>query len=183
MMEQKRALYFIGYHIEGEAGVWHRNLTASVARECGLPPLHKKIPPHITVFRPFFSSDITPVEAVVRKVLKESEKRGTFHLSGFGSFGTRVAFIHIKADPPTKRLVHTLRRALVALPDMPREQAYWRPHATIATKLSLEAFGKVERYLDTVASPHFAIPFDNITIFKFIDAKRWEVYRRFDISG
>lgn len=178
-VREKKELYFIGYYIEGEAGKRHRNLTASVARECGLPPLHKKIPPHITLYRPFFSSDITPVEAAVRKVASGCRKRGVFRLSRFGSFGKRVVFVRAKANLSAIWCVWVLRRLLAKIPGMPHERLCWRPHVTVATKLSPDAFGRVERYLNTVAPPHTTAPFDNITIFKFSDDKRWEVYRRF----
>lgn len=172
--------YFIGYAISGEAKDYLYNLTKEISEKYDTWPLHEKIPPHLTIYRPFDSEDLE----LVRSVLKEMKGKvdGHFLLSNFNRFEDKVVFVDVEVDDVTKDAVLNLRKELQHLPNMQIEDfPDWHPHATIANHLPAEIILQIWEYVSGLERPNYSLRFDNVCIFRSEGGKKWVIEESFPV--
>jgi len=175
--------YFIGYLIQGEAGEWHYTLAKEISEKSNTWKIYKKIPPHITVFRPFDAADVSPVKNLLREWTAGRLIPGDFTLSGFGCFEDEVVFAVVNTERPVLNTVIDLQKKLHALPGMPpSEYKEWHPHATLANHFESSQFFKIWQYVSALPKPHFVLPFDDVTLFYYDESKTWRVDEMFHLK-
>ena len=133
--------------------------------------LHEKLPPHITIFYPFSAENIEPVVNFLKNWSHNQKVSGKFEILDFDHFDDKVVFAKVEADLLVMEMVEELRRSL-----------NWHPHATLANKLSPQEINKILNYVLELEKPNFAIPFDNVTIFRFEGDRKWIVDQFFKFS-
>ncbi|MDP2642158.1 MAG: hypothetical protein Q8P21_02620, partial [bacterium] len=57
--------YFIGYELQGDAAEWHIRVAREIFEKFNNYKIHDKIPPHITIFRPFNTEDIGSIKSLL----------------------------------------------------------------------------------------------------------------------
>lgn len=176
--------FFIGYLIEKEAAEWHIKLTKDISEKFGTWKLNEKFPPHITIYYPFETTDISPIKTFLNNWIKKCENPGNFILSGFDHFDDKVVFANIETDKNTKNVVNLLRDDLQKIIPLSSNQNLipWHPHATLANKITSQEINKIWEYISNIKNPFFVMPFDNVTIFRFIDDQKCVVEKSFRIN-
>lgn len=175
--------YFIGHLLEGEAAVWHNTLAQDISKKFNIWKIWEKGPSHVTIFYPFETENIESVTRVLEDWMTTVGTFPKFLISGFGFFQDKAVFVKTEFVPEFVAMIEKLRSHLWKMPGMPQDDFFvWRPHATLAYKISPEELGRVWEYVQTLPKPHFIIPFSNITIFKFEDQKRWVPEKIFKIN-
>lgn len=168
--------YFIGYLIQGEAGEWHRTLAQEISEKFHTWQIREHVPPHITIFRPFDADDVFSVKSLLCEWTAERSVPGNFVLSGFGHFDDTVVFANVVAEKSVTDAVSDLQKQLQALSGMPvPEYTEWHPHATLANHAGASEISAIRQYVSTLPKPHFVLPFDNVTLFRYDEGKEWRV--------
>jgi len=168
--------YFVGYLIQGKTAKWHFNLVKNVSEKFNTFKLHERVFPHITIFRPFETGDIDSIKGILRSWIKNKLIPGDFVISGFDHFGDKVVFAKVEINESVKETVKDLRRTIKRISGMPYEEfPVWRPHVTLANHFSLEEFDKIWSYISNLKKPNFILPFDNVTIFRLENNKKWVI--------
>lgn len=166
--------YFIGFAIRGDVGAWHTSLVKDISEKFDTWKLHEKIPPHVTVFQTFETENPAPVKELLRDWARSRKIRGAIAITGFGRFDDRVVFAKIEPDEAAKNETEDLRGKIKALPGMPIEEfPEWHPHATMMSKVPPETIEKIWEYVSTFEEPHFVLPFNNVTLFRFEGDGKW----------
>lgn len=172
---------FIGYLMRGGAAEWHRRTSKEISEKFGTWKIYEKIPPHITIFQPFDTNDLSPAKNVLKEWKKKEKTPGNFLMNDFGHFDDRVIFAKIEAENPVKEEVEKLRRDIKNIPNMPKEDfPIWHPHATLINRLPAQKIKEIWNYVSKLEKPNFILPFDNVTIFKFTGNRRWETEEVFE---
>lgn len=175
--------YFIGYLISGEAAEWHTKTTKKISEEFNTWKIYEKIPSHITIFYPEGVEDITNIRNHIKNWVEKNRIPGNFYISGFDHFDDKVVFAKIELDEPVRKSVENLREGIRKISQIKNESfPDWHPHSTLINKLSPEEINKVWEYTDELEKPSFTLPFDNITIFKYLNDQRWVVDEVFKLS-
>ncbi len=175
--------YFIGYLISGEAAEWHISTTKKVSDKFGTWKLYEKLPPHITIFYPEGVEDITEIINYIRDWVEKNKVSGNFYISGFDRFDDKVVFAKINVDESVSRVIENLRAGIRNISSIPNESfPDWHPHATLANKLTPEDIDRIWEYTSQLDKPNFILPFNNITIFKFVGDQKWVVDESFELS-
>ena len=166
--------YFLGLHITGDAGAYLHELTKSISEHFGTWALHERVPPHITLFRPFDADDaqLQSVIETVQQWLAAQPMHG-FTISGFDRFDDKVVFADVQADPALVSRVEHLQRRLERLPQMPDERPHWHPHASIARLLPPEQIERIWEYVTQLEDFAFTVPLENVTVFHHPEQGRW----------
>lgn len=168
--------YFIAYVIEGEAGAWHQALAKEIVERFDTWKIHEKVPPHVTLFRPFKCDDIAPVEALLGEWAASRTAPGNFLMADYGTFNDKVIFVEAQADEKVRTTVMDLRGKLAALSLVPLEEYPWYPHATLAHRVPDETIRSIHYFVRTKSKPAFMVPFDNVSLLRFDEkAGKWEV--------
>jgi 2'-5' RNA ligase len=174
--------YFVGYLIEGEAAEWHRNLTKEISEKFGLWKIHEKIPPHVTIYRPFEREDVEPIKKLLNSWSVGQDIKGNLNISGFDRFDDRVVFAKVEVDEQTRKIGENLRSKIKEIPGMPLEDfPIWNPHATLMNWIEPEDIEKVWEYVNTLEKPNFIISFNNVTLFRSDGDKKWVVDEVFSL--
>jgi len=157
------AKYFLGIRLpqelEKECEAWRRKFRAP------------RTVAHITLIPPFgWESE----ETDLLKLLKETVqgiKPFLVQGSGLGSFGRRVLFVNVELNEDFKTAQDQLAKALERA-GIPRERRPYRPHITLATRLTPQQF---DRYQKETAgfSPEYAFECNSISLFCFSPEGRW----------
>src|SRR3989344_5293557 len=84
--------YFIGYLIQGDAKTWHREVSKKISEKFKTWEIHEKIPPHITIFRPFNTGDINSVKSLLLEWAHNYSGSDIFNMVDFGYFDEKVIF-------------------------------------------------------------------------------------------
>lgn len=185
-MSPKQTKYFIGFLIEGDAAAWHTELAKTISEKFNTWELHKKVPPHITIFQSFETVDINPVKNLLREWAQSRSISGDLTVLGFDHFEDRVVFAGVDTDPSSKQLVEELREALRKIPTMPTEDfPIWHPHATLANHVSAQEINQIWDFVLTLEKPNYVLPFNNVTLFRFEGDQKWVIEEsfRFSTSG
>lgn len=173
-------VYLIAYVIEGEAGEWHRGLAEDISKKFGTWEIHKKIPSHITLCRPFDVSDVAPIKTILSQWVKEQSAPGNITLSGFGRFSDQVVFATTEVEPMVEEAVQDLRKKLSPL--LPKEDfPNWHPHATLARLVAPETIEAIWAYVSGLEKPTFTVPFNTITLLRSLGDKAWAVEEMFPL--
>jgi len=173
-------VYLVAYVIEGKAGMWHRELSEVISKKFNIWKIYKKIPPHITLYRPFDIIDITPVKMMLSQWTQEHAVPGTITISGFGRFSDQVVFVTTEVEPMVGEAVQHLREQLTSLvskEDFPN----WHPHATLVRLVAPETIGVIWEYISKLERPSFIVPFDVITLFRSLGDNVWAVEEVFPL--
>lgn len=174
---------FIGYLITGEAADWHISLSKNISEKFNTWKIYEKIPPHITIFQPFDTKDINFIKNFLRNWVKNKGVQGNFVLFDFDRFDDRVIFAKVDADKEIKEAVEELRKEIKKIPNMPEgDFPVWHPHATLINRLPPPEIEKIWNYLKEVEKPNFTLPFDNVTLFKFVGDRKWGIEESFKIN-
>jgi 2'-5' RNA ligase len=174
--------YFIGYLLDGEAARWHAEAAREISEKFETWPLNEKIPPHITIYRPFDSSDLSGVKKLLKEWL-ETAVPTRILISGFDKFEHGVVYARVEIDEKIKESVEELRRKLGQIPGMPEEDfPVWHPHSTLANYLSQEELNQVWQYVQTLPKPNFNLLMNNVTIFRSEGERSWTVDTAFQYS-
>ena len=174
--------YFVGYLLKGEVQAWHHNLAKEIAEKFGTWNMHD-IPSHITVFRPFETSDIENVKNLLREWVRNTTVAGKFVISGFNRFDERMVFADVYADSLVVQQVLDLKAKLKQLPKMPEEDyPMWRPHATLANHLEPKQIMEIWGFVSMLTKQNFSVPFDNVTLFHSLGNHVWEVDEVFQMG-
>lgn len=174
--------YFIGYLITGEAADWHIKTAKKIVEEFNTWKIYEKILPHITIFYPEGVEDITDIRNYIKKWSKENKTSGKIHITGFDHFDDRVIFAKIDADDSISNLVWKLRDGIRKTAVIKNESfPDWYPHSTLINKLESEKTNKVWKYTKNLEKPNFTLPFNNITIFKYVGDQKWVVDEVFEL--
>jgi len=172
--------YFIGYLIRGEAANWHIKVAKEISDKYGTWKIHEKLPPHITIYRPFDLDDIQPVKNLLASWASKKHALGDLLLSGFGHFDDNVVFAKVEIDQSTKDIIEALREDIQRIPGVPPEDfPDWHPHATVANHLPPEQIKLIWGDMSKQDIPSFKLPFDNVTLFRFVGDREYvaeEVY-------
>lgn len=169
--------YFIGYLIRGEAADWHNGLAKEISGKFGTRKIYKRVPLHITLYRPFDTEDVTPIEKLSQRWSESYPAADTLTLSGFGRFDYRVLFVAVNAARSVIDKVAELQQDMSALshvpfPDYP---GGWHPHVTLMNEEDEEKVREAWDYLLTLPMPDITLPFDNVTLFRFHGSGVWKV--------
>jgi 2'-5' RNA ligase len=176
--------YFIGYLLQGEVAEWHANTARKIADKFNTWKIYEKLPPHITIFYPEGVEDITEVRNYIAGWVKNNKIPGNLYVSGFDRFEDRVIFAKIDADDSVNKAVEDLRTNIKNVSGVTEEDfPIWHPHATLAYKLTPMEIENIWDFTLSLDKPNFTIPFDNVTIFKFIGDKKWVVEESFKINS
>jgi 2'-5' RNA ligase len=179
--------YFIGYLIQGEAARWHIELSKEIASKFKIWNISEKNPPHLTIYYPFETEDISPIKIFLRKWLHDHPISGNVTLSGFSHFENRVVFVDVNIDDSVRKAVEDMKIDLrkIIPPRSINNVNYtttWNPHATLAYKISEEKIIEILDYVKDFESPTFTKPFDNITVFVWSDNK-WLIEESFSTNN
>ncbi len=174
--------YFIGYLIQSEAAEWHISIAKKISDQFNTWKIYEKLPPHITIFYPEGVEDMSAIKSYIRDWIQKNKISGTFHISGFDHFDDRVVFAKIDADESTLKAIDGLREDLKKMTGVTEDFPNWHPHATLANKLSPDEINQIWAYTNKLDKPHFALPFNNITIFRYEGDQKWVVDESFALS-
>jgi 2'-5' RNA ligase len=169
--------YFVGYLIRGQAAKWHTALSDDIANKFNIWRISDKNPPHITIYYPFEIEDISRVKNFLNGWISDHRMLGSVSISGFDRFEERVVFVKVRINDDTEKEIQKLQKALceiAPLRDTRADQLGWHPHATLAYKIPEEKINEIWRYVKTLDTPKFVIPFDNISIFKW-EVDKWTI--------
>lgn len=166
-------MYFVGYLIRGEAGLWHTGVVRDVSERFHSRRLYEKVPPHLTLYRPFKTDDIEGVRSILH-TFALSLPWGEVHVDGYGRFDDKVVYATALVEEKTKTRVIELQKALYALPGMPENRDPWNPHATIAYRMPGEMIERIWQYVVGIPRPDFKLSFDNLALFR-LEGTRWQV--------
>jgi 2'-5' RNA ligase len=167
--------YFIGYLIQGDAATWHTQTVKDISEKFDTRKLYERIPPHITIVKPFESGDVSSLKAELPLWTDKYVGNGYLSIDGFGHFDTKVIFANVNTDKSLIEKIEILWETLKINPDF----SPWKPHATLASHLDPDKFEKVWQYIENLEKPNFILPFDNITLFELRENK-WEVFKTFN---
>lgn len=174
--------YLIAYLIEGDAKDWHDSLAREISEKFGTWKIHERIVPHVTLYRPFISDDIKPVEELLMNYVENAKSPGNFSMNSFDRFGDRVVFAKIDPDPIVHASVTDLREKIQLLPGRPPQDfPDWNPHATLAESVTPEEIAGIWQYVSAKPAPEFRFPFDTITILAF-EGSKWNIVKTFSFS-
>lgn len=159
--------YSIVYEIKGEAGAWHQKIAREISEKFGTWKMHEVLPPHITLFYPFETSNIDSVNNFLREITSQTKIPGDFVMSDFDWFPDKAVFATIETTPPVYEAVERIRKGIETIPGMQKDMyPVWHPHATLANWLTPEEISAVFAYVHTLEKPHFILPFDSVTIYQ-----------------
>lgn len=174
--------YFVGHLLEGDVEAWHTAITNTLAEKFNTWKIQEICPSHITIFSEFETENIEAVSKTIDTVLSNA-RTGKYSISAFDYFDDRVVFAKIDPDTETISLVQRLREQLEKIPDIPKDKyVTWKPHATVAFRLSPKEITAIWNYVTTLEKPNFTAPFDNITVFRF-ENEKWVVEKKFVITN
>ena len=174
--------FFIGYLIEGEAAVWHNDLARDISEKFNIWNIADTRPPHITIFRPFETESIETILGLLEDWTAGHPLLGKLAISNFGNFDDKVVFADVAVDGDVMNAISDLRAGLHGVPGMPSENhPEWRPHATLAYQVEPAKIKAIRDYVSKLDKPNFNLAFDNVTIFRSEDDRKWSVWKRLDI--
>ncbi len=174
--------YFVGYLIQGEVAEWHTNITKKISEKFNTWKVYEKIPPHITIFYPEGVEDISPIRNHIKDWTQKNKAPGNFYLSGLGHFRDRVVFAKVDSDESAIKAIEDLRKDLKNMTGITEDYPHWHPHVTLANKLTRQEINKIWEYVNQLDRPNFALPFNNITIFRYVGDQKWVVDESFALS-
>lgn len=166
--------YFLGIHLTGEAGDYLHRLTGQIAERFGTWALHERVPPHITLFRPFDAdaTELEQVQEIVQQWLAQTPAE-SLTISGFDRFDDKVVFAAVQASTDFCQKVEALQRELEKLPQMPPERPAWHPHASVARLLPPEQIERIWEYVGTLEPFCFSFPVESVTVFHHPERGKW----------
>lgn len=174
-----KQVYFVSYLIEGKTREWHLNLTKNISEIFNTWKIAEKIPPHITIFRPFDTENIESIYELIQNWKANQAIFGKFIISGFGRFEDQTIFANVIADQTAGDAINSLRLKLQNMPGMPPEDhPIWRPHATLAYKIKPAEINAIWEYISTLQKPHFEMTFNNIAILQSTGDRGWTVFKK-----
>ncbi len=175
--------YFIGYLISGEAAEWHISITKKISDKFNTWKLHEKLPPHITIFYLEGVEDITEIRNYIKDWVEKNKVSGNFYMSDFDHFDDRVVFAKINVDESVVQTIKNLGEGIIRVSSVLDESFIdWHPHTTLANRLTPEEINNIWEYVNQLDKLNFTLPFNNITIFKFIEDQKWVVDESFELS-
>lgn len=175
--------YFIGYLIQGDVARWHVQTAKDISEKFNTWKIHEKIPPHITIFRPFDVEDISSIKDLLSEWTAGSTA-SRFSLIDFGHFDKRVIFAKVITSEPVIGAVSSLQKKIEVANINPAKDypSDWHPHATLANHIDSSVFKEIWSYILTLPKPNLSLPFDNLTIFYSTGNRGWEVGDYFPIK-
>ncbi len=179
---KKKTRYLIVYKITGRAAKCHQNLVKKISRlfreyECK----NEKLPTHATLKYSFETDNIAEIENIIKSFVKK-QKPAKIEMRGFDHFHNSVIFSKLKFSKEAKEIQKKLIKELKTngLP-IKKDDAYWKPHATITFISKKDNFEKIWNHLHSLDKQKFDLKFDNITILKK-PRKLWKTHKRFKIK-
>jgi len=169
--------FFIGYLIQGEAAQWQKQTEKQISHTFGTWDMHEKIPPHITLFRPFDveEKEVGTLDSLLREWVAVHPTSGNFTMSSFGRFSDRAVFTDISTDTKALHAVLDLRTRIGSLIKAKEDFPDWQAHATLAYLLTPTEIAAIWDYVQRLTPPDFTLPFDNVTLFRPGKTQGWEV--------
>ena len=176
--------YFIGYLLQGTVGEWHTNTAKEIADKFNTWKIYEKLPPHLTICYPedLSNIDITDIRNYLKDWIQNNKISGNFYISGFNRFEDRVVFAKVESDNSVCEVVKDLRQGIRNISNIPNESfPEWHPHATLANKLTSKEINEIWEYTKLLDRPNFVVPFNNLTIFKYLGDREWVVDEYFEL--
>lgn len=176
--------YFIAFLLTGPDAINHRELTRHVSERFGTWKVHERVPPHVTIVRPFELDDVEPVKTFLRDWTQQISNRGQIKFDGFDRFDDAVVFVKTLPDAFARKTAEALRNAIKELPMIPPREDFpdWHPHATLAYKLTPALIKEIWSYVQTLEPPVFNLPFSSVTLFRFAPEETWIVEESFSFA-
>jgi len=174
--------YFIGYLIPESVAGWQNKLTDEISEEFKTWKISERIPPHITISRPFNSENIEVIKKLLANWAENKSVPGNFTLSGFDHFTDRVVYINVEPETAVSGAIIGLREQVNNIPEIKREDFPYHPHSTVAYQLPSVEIEKIWEYVQKLEKPFFVIPFDNVTIFRSTGYQKWEIDETFRLA-
>ena len=143
-------MYFVGYLIRGEAAAWHMSVVKHVAERFNSKKLYEKVPPHLTLYRPFTTNDIESIKEILRSKTSASLPWGYIEIQDYSHFGDRVVFAKAEVEEAIRERVSDLQESLRVIRAMPENHKEWNPHATIAYRMPEERIREIWEYVATL---------------------------------
>ncbi len=176
--------YFIGFLLQGEAAEWHINTAKKIADKFNTWKIYDKLPPHVTIFYPKGVENITDIRNYIADWVKNNKSPGNLYMSGFDRFDERVVFAKIDVDESVNKVIEDLRANIKTVCGAVAEEfPTWHPHATLANKLTPIEIENIWSYTNSLDKPNFTIPFDSVSIFRFVGDKKWVVEESFKLTS
>ncbi len=169
------SLYFLGYHITGEAARWHRSIAIDIAERFGTAKIYEKAPPHITMYRPFITNDIATICQTVATFAATAPADMRVSMDGFAHFDQAVVYADIDVPVPVQAWVEALQHTLETTHHLPPHPfPHWQPHATLAARLSPKKFEQAWNHVLSLNTPRFDLSLDTVTLFRFKENRGWQ---------
>jgi 2'-5' RNA ligase len=168
--------YFIGHLIQGEAAEWHKTFSKEISDRFNTWKIYEKIPPHITIFRPFGTENLAKVVELLEGLTAKIPIPGSYLMKDYGKFDDRVIYASIEPEQEVVEVVSEIKSKIGKLPSMPEDDfPIWHPHATLINKVIPDEIRKIWEYVLTLEKPDFTLPFDNVNLFRYGGDKKWMV--------
>ncbi len=176
--------YFIGYLIEGQAAQWHSRVAREIFEKFNNYKIHEKIPPHLTIYRPFDTTDVGPLKNLLAMWVNNFSESQTLFMNDFGQFDEKVIFASVSAPTSLIKIITDLQIEIRSkgVNSIGETFPSWHPHATLANYLQSEKFKKIWSHVLTLPKPDFSLPFNNVTLFHSTNEEGWEVKEYFPIK-
>jgi len=175
--------YFIGYAFQGNQKDAIDELRKKISKKFDV---HEalRIPPHITLFYPFETKDVKPLERALEEVAASQPKIG-LSITGFHSFDEAVWFLDVEQKPELfslkEAIVGAVQRSLHLEENRKGKGIHF--HCTLAYKdVSSEVFRQIGNSLKYETLPVRAFSIDAITLFQFSE-NRWTPVTTFRLKG
>ncbi|MBX4200344.1 2'-5' RNA ligase family protein [Candidatus Parcubacteria bacterium] len=176
--------YFTGFLVKGEAAEFQQKISREVREQFMSEMRSPKIPPHITIFRPFTTEDPKPIKEFLKSWTESNPKLSKLTFSDFEHFDDRTIFLHVDMDKKTCDAVIALQREIEKITGVHlNSHSVWNPHVTVATRIMPHEFESIWNRVKEEEKKEFTVPFDNITLFKLKEETReWIVDEIFPIK-
>lgn len=167
--------------LHGEPLKFHEKTVENVCNKFKIQ--RQKLPGHITLKAPFETENIDEVEAVINEFVKNHTK-APIKLEGFNHFRDNVIFMGISPSQGAIDLHKSLYGSLKTL-----DFLEWKTHegekitfhSTIVSRRISPKFKEIWDYVNRF-DYSFDTYLDNITIMKWGENRRWNVYKTFDLK-
>lgn len=171
--------------VRGEAGQYLESLRANLFKKFDTFPLHRYVPPHITLKYPFeVNEDIAGVLYKKLETFAGLQRQIKYSLVCFGSFKEYAIYVGVTYPKEMLQSILDLMKTLHGVDGITFDEfdGSSNLHATIATsKYKALNYGLVWGYLKTLPEPNFKLKFDNIAILKK-NPDRWVIDHVWEIN-
>jgi len=147
--------YYIEFRFQGKSKHEMKKLSYEVNRRFNLRHARRRRPiPHITLIRPFYTKNQRRLVGDFKSVCSKYDLI-KFKLKGYGFFDkSRVVFINIVPSKEMVKFRQNIIRKLKLFCNLSNINSQeYKPHTTIAMKLTPSQFGKIKSYIRKKRKP------------------------------